>query len=146
MIREHPQIGRRILEGVHGFAPYLGIVELHHENWDGTGYPYGLKGEEVPLAARIVHVADAFDAMTSDRPYRRGMRTEVALDILRENAGTQFDPVVVDAFCRLAQEGMIEPIIGGPDKAHELSLQGLAAALAEPHPDPLPVHTEIARS
>jgi HD-GYP domain-containing protein (c-di-GMP phosphodiesterase class II) len=146
MIRQHPEIGRRILEGVHGFAPYLSIVELHHENWDGTGYPHGLRGEEVPLAARIVHVADAFDAMTSDRPYRRGMRASVALDILLQNAGTQFDPLIVEVFAGLVRDGLIEPIISGPDQVHELSLQGLAAALAEPKPDISPVHTEISKS
>jgi HD-GYP domain-containing protein (c-di-GMP phosphodiesterase class II) len=101
LIQQHPTIGRRILEGVNGFHPYLGIVELHHENWDGTGYPHGLRGEEVPLAARIVHVADAFDAMTSDRPYRRGMSVSEALGILNRFAGTQFDPEIVGAFVNL---------------------------------------------
>jgi HD-GYP domain-containing protein (c-di-GMP phosphodiesterase class II) len=146
MIRQHPEIGRRILEGVHGFAPYLSVVELHHENWDGTGYPHGLRGEEVPLAARIVHVADAFDAMTSDRPYRRGMLTEVALKILLENAGTQFDPVIVGVFAGLVSDGLIEPIISGPDQLHALSLQELAAALADPKPEVPAIHTEINRS
>ena len=72
LIKKHPVVGRRILEAVHGFAPYLDVVELHHEDWDGSGYPHGLRGEEVPLGARIVHVADAYDAMTSDRPIGRG--------------------------------------------------------------------------
>lgn len=71
MIKEHPMIGRRILEGVNGLAPFLGAVELHHENWDGSGYPKGQSGEETPVDARIIHVSDAYDAMTSDRPYRR---------------------------------------------------------------------------
>ncbi len=102
-IRQHPEIGRKILQGVHGFAPYLSTVELHHENWDGTGYPHGLVGEETPLAARIVHVADAYDAMTSDRPYRSGMRSEDALRILEEHAGKQFDPAIVEVFVELAR-------------------------------------------
>ena len=72
LIQQHPVIGKRILENVQGLEAYLDIVELHHENLDGTGYPHGLKGEETPLHARIVKVADAYDAMTSDRPYRRG--------------------------------------------------------------------------
>ena len=131
LIKQHPEIGRRILEGVHGFAPYLSIVELHHENWDGTGYPYGLQGEEVPLSARIVHVADAYDAMTSDRPYRLGMRAEVAAGILQENAGTQFDPVIVQVFANLMKTGTIKRIISGPDQSQEQSLRGLAAALGE---------------
>jgi HD-GYP domain-containing protein (c-di-GMP phosphodiesterase class II) len=102
MIRQHPEIGRRILEGVQGFAPYLDVVELHHENWDGTGYPHGQSGETTPLAARIIHVADAYDAMTTDRPYRRGMSRARAISILREYAGTQFDPKVVEVFANVA--------------------------------------------
>ena len=73
IVKEHPVIGRRILECVRGLAPYLDAVELHHENWDGTGYPKGQSGEETPVDARIIHVSDAYDAMTSDRSYRRGM-------------------------------------------------------------------------
>ncbi|HEX4136044.1 MAG TPA: HD-GYP domain-containing protein [Bryobacteraceae bacterium] len=98
LIKEHPEIGRRILEGVHGFARYLDVVELHHENWDGTGYPKGQSGTATPLAARIVHVCDAYDAMTTDRPYRQGMNHEKAISVLREFAGTQFDPRVVEVF------------------------------------------------
>ncbi len=98
LIKQHPEIGRRILEGVQGFAPYLGAVELHHENWDGTGYPRGQAGEETPLAARIIHVSDAYDAMTTHRPYRRGMSHAEAIAILREYAGRHFDPRVVDVF------------------------------------------------
>jgi HD-GYP domain-containing protein (c-di-GMP phosphodiesterase class II) len=97
-IRQHPLIGRRILEGVEGFARFLDAVELHHENWDGSGYPHGLAGKQVPLAARIVHVTDAYDAMTSDRPYRRGFTHDAAIAILRQNSGAQFDPEIVEAF------------------------------------------------
>jgi len=100
-VKEHPVIGRRILEGVRGLAPYLGAVELHHENWDGSGYPTGQKGDETPIDARIIHVADAYDAMTSDRSYRRGLTHERAIEILREYAGTQFDPQIVELFGRL---------------------------------------------
>jgi HD-GYP domain-containing protein (c-di-GMP phosphodiesterase class II) len=101
LIQEHPSIGRRILEGVQGFAPFLAAVELHHENWDGTGYPKSQAGEETPVDARIIHVADAYDAMTTDRPYRRGMTHEQAIHILRANSGTQFDPRIVDLFTKL---------------------------------------------
>ncbi len=97
-VKQHPVIGRRILEGVRGFAPYLNAVELHHENWDGTGYPKGLAGEDIPVDARIVHVADAYDAMTSDRAYRNGMSHERAVSILVECSGTMFEPRAVEAF------------------------------------------------
>ncbi len=101
LVQKHPEIGRRILERVQGFRQFLPAVELHHENWDGSGYPHGQAGEATPLDARIIHVADAYDAMTTDRPYRRGMTHEEALSALRENAGTQFDPSVVRCFTRL---------------------------------------------
>ncbi len=101
LLKQHPEIGRRILEGVAGFQAYLPIVELHHENWDGTGYPRGLRGEDVPLGARIVHVADAYDAMTSDRPYRSGFSHEHAIAELLKFSGSQFDPAVVAVFLQL---------------------------------------------
>ena len=100
IVRLHPEIGRRILESVHGFGPYLPAVELHHENWDGSGYPHGQSGETTPIDARIIHVADAYDAMTTDRPYRPGMTHEAALRVLASNAGTQFDPAVVRHFTK----------------------------------------------
>ena len=102
LIRQHPEIGRRILEGVHGFTPYLGAVELHHENWDGTGYPRGLSGDATPLAARIIHVSDAYDAMTTNRTYRPGMSHGEAISILREFSGRHFDPQIVKVFASLA--------------------------------------------
>ncbi len=101
LVKEHPVIGRRILEGVGGLVPFLDAVELHHENWDGTGYPKGQSGEETPVDARIIHVSDAYDAMTTDRSYRRGLTHERAIEILREYAGTQFDPRIVALFANL---------------------------------------------
>jgi HD-GYP domain-containing protein (c-di-GMP phosphodiesterase class II) len=101
IVKQHPVIGRRILEGVQGFAPFLSAVELHHENWDGSGYPKGQAGLQTPIEARIIHVSDAYDAMTTDRSYRRGMTHEKAISILVENAGTQFDPHIVDVFVNL---------------------------------------------
>ena len=103
LIQQHPTIGRRILEGVQGFEDYLPIVELHHENWDGSGYPLGLRGESVPLCARIVHVADVYDAITSDRPYRRGMDNEQALRLIEDSVGKQFDPSIVRVFVDLPE-------------------------------------------
>jgi HD-GYP domain-containing protein (c-di-GMP phosphodiesterase class II) len=111
IVKQHPVIGRRILEGVHGFAPFLGAVEFHHENWDGTGYPKGLVGEETPMDARIVHVSDAYDAMTTDRSYRRGMTHEKAIAILIEFAGIQFDPTIVATFVNLPLDVLTKPSV-----------------------------------
>jgi putative nucleotidyltransferase with HDIG domain len=105
LIRRHPVIGKRILANVQGLESYLNIVELHHENWNGTGYPQGLKEADIPLQARIVKVADAYDAMTSDRPYRRGMPHMKALSILRDAAGVEMDATVVQAFATLDDGG-----------------------------------------
>jgi HD-GYP domain-containing protein (c-di-GMP phosphodiesterase class II) len=110
LVKQHPVIGRRILEGVQGFAPFLAAVELHHENWDGTGYPKGQAGEETPIEARIIHVADAYDAMTTDRSYRRGLSHERAISILNEYAGIQFDPHIVKTFVNLPREVLTEHV------------------------------------
>jgi HD-GYP domain-containing protein (c-di-GMP phosphodiesterase class II) len=104
LIKLHPQIGKRILEKVGTFRDYLPIVELHHEDYDGRGYPYGLTGEQVPLGVRIVHVADVYDAITSDRAYRAAMPPEQVLEVLVGGAGTQFDPQVVEVFLSILQE------------------------------------------
>jgi HD-GYP domain-containing protein (c-di-GMP phosphodiesterase class II) len=124
IVKQHPEIGRRILEGVHGFSPYLASVELHHENWDGTGYPKGQAGETTPLAARIIHVADAYDAMTTNRPYRTAMSHSEAIHILQKYAGRQFDPRVVDAFVEIAA------MFASPDgeDLHRLELAGARKA------------------
>jgi HD-GYP domain-containing protein (c-di-GMP phosphodiesterase class II) len=104
LVKEHPVIGRRILEGVGGFADFLAAVELHHENWDGTGYPKGQRGSETPIDARIIHVADAYDAMTTNRSYRCGMTHEAAISELMKYSGIQFDPEIVVAFVNLPHE------------------------------------------
>ena len=96
-IKRHPGLGARILRQVPFLAPHLQIVELHHERPDGRGYPYGLRGEDIPLAARIVHVADAFDAMTSARAYRAARAASEAFTELQRCADTQFDPPCVAA-------------------------------------------------
>jgi HD-GYP domain-containing protein (c-di-GMP phosphodiesterase class II) len=127
-IKRHPAIGRGILEGVNGFAPYLDTVELHHENWDGTGYPHGLRGEQTPLPARIVHVADAYDAMTSDRPYRSGMSSDDAIRILNANAGTQFDPAIVQVFTALIQAGEIRSEREAVDNQSLINMAEVTAA------------------
>ena len=121
LIRQHPVIGRRILENVQGLEAYLGIVELHHENLDGSGYPHGLKGEETPLDARIVKVADAYDAITSDRPYRRGKSHADAITILRRACGSEVDPAVVEAFAGLGDQLKQQMALGGDQSLHSLS-------------------------
>ncbi|MGD6817582.1 HD domain-containing phosphohydrolase [Metabacillus sp. 84] len=100
-IKRHPVIGANILSNVEpasAMAPLIPGVKFHHERYDGLGYPEGLKGEEIPEFGRILAVADAFDAMTSDRPYRKGMPLEQALMILQEGKGTQWDPTYTELF------------------------------------------------
>lgn len=150
LIRQHPVIGKKILECVHGFEAYLPVVELHHENWDGTGYPLGLKGDETPRVARIVKVADAYDAMTSDRPYRRGMRHEQAVAILEKHAGTQFDVPVVQAFVTLGD--IIQRPATGEVPVRD-SLHHLAAAMRSgfvsptfPAPAPPPASASVEKT
>jgi len=99
IVRKHPEFGCSLLDGL-GIEPVDDWVLHHHEHWDGSGYPGGLAGDEIPLASRIVLVADAFEAITSDRPYRTAQSPEVALEELRRHAGTQFDPAVVAALER----------------------------------------------
>ncbi|HTW43032.1 MAG TPA: HD-GYP domain-containing protein [Solirubrobacteraceae bacterium] len=102
IIKTHTVEGQRMLERVGGFMGQVGqIVRCHHERWDGGGYPDGLFGEDIPLAARIISCCDAFNAMTTNRPYRRAMATGLALAELQAHAGAQFDPVVVDALGRV---------------------------------------------
>ena len=104
IMRSHPAIGAQIVEPIRFLGDAVEIVRTHHEWFDGTGYPHGLRGEEIPLAARIFSIADSFDAMTSDRPYRRALSLDRALDEIRTGAGTQFDPDVVEAFLELIEE------------------------------------------
>jgi putative nucleotidyltransferase with HDIG domain len=99
-IKEHPTLGARIMRSVPFLAPHLPIVELHHERPDGRGYPYGLTSDEIPLLARIVHVADAFDAITSARAYRPARPFAEAIREVWRHAGTQFDAEVVQALVR----------------------------------------------
>lgn len=111
-IRLHPEMGYRIIKDIKPFEPCLGVVLHHHEAWNGTGYPYKLAGEEIPLLARIAAVADSYDAMTSDRPYRKGMPREKVERILREERGVMWDPTVVDAYFACADD--IERIFRDP--------------------------------
>jgi putative two-component system response regulator len=101
LMKLHPQLAHTMLAPIAFLGPALDIPYCHHERWDGAGYPRGLAGEQIPLAARIFAVADVWDALTSDRPYRRAMPLEAALAVIRDGAGTQFDPRVVALFFAL---------------------------------------------
>lgn len=107
IMQMHTRIGRRILAGLRGMDELLAAIELHHENFDGSGYPYGLEGDNVPIIARIVRVADAFDAMTTTRVYRPSFNAEQAAEQIRSGAGRQFDPEVVEAFEAVLREAAV---------------------------------------
>jgi len=114
-IKLHPELGYKILVDLKQFSDVLPIVLHHHEQWDGGGYPHGLAGEDIPYLARVCAVADSFDAMTSDRPYRRGMPFEKVETIFRSGSGLQWDPQIVDAFFN-AIEDIREIVQRGRDK------------------------------
>lgn len=122
LMKQHPTIGRKVLEQVVQFEKYLDAVELHHENLDGTGYPRGLKGEQIPIAARIVKVADVYDALSTDRPYRKGMAPDEVHDILRKGSGSHFDRLLVEIFLNRSV----------PSFEHRSGLEPLQRALNAP--------------
>jgi HD-GYP domain-containing protein (c-di-GMP phosphodiesterase class II) len=103
-IRRHTIAGEELLAEIAGLEHLANLVRATHESWDGSGYPDGIRGERIPLTARIVSAADSFDAMTSDRPYRSALSTEEAVAEIRAGSGTQFDPRCVKAFEALAAE------------------------------------------
>ena len=98
LVREHTLIGERIIAADDGLGPVASIVRSTHERWDGGGYPDGLAGEEIPLAARIIAICDAYEAMTTTRAYRDALTHDEAVKELRDSAGTQFDPALVEMF------------------------------------------------
>ncbi len=118
-MEQHPVIGERILRSI----PFLGevarAVRHEHERWDGSGYPDGIAGEQIPVAARLVFVCDAWHAMTSDRPYRKALPVDVARAEMRENAGTQFDPRAVDAVLDLVDHVEMPAMPSGAPPPHE---------------------------
>ena len=101
MVKAHPQVSAAVAQQVTAFQVAVPVIRHHHERWDGTGYPNGLKGDDIPLLARILAVADGFQAMTSERPYRRARTEAEALEELHKGAGTQWDPEVVKVFLKL---------------------------------------------
>ena len=118
-MEEHPVIGAEILASFSAFQGSVDIVKHHHERWDGSGYPDRIKGDAIPLGARIISVVDAFDAMTADRLYRRGMTTDDAVERLKNGIGSQFDPTVCATFIQvLIEQGIYLP----PERTPELRL------------------------
>jgi HD-GYP domain-containing protein (c-di-GMP phosphodiesterase class II) len=108
VIKKHPIIGSNIIGYFNMWTDEQKIVKHHHERWDGQGYPDRLKGEETPFLSRIMAVADVYDALTSDRSYRKKMQEDVAVKIIRENAGSQFDSAITDVFLKLHEQGTIK--------------------------------------
>lgn len=142
----HVEAGADILSSIDFPYPVVPIVRAHHENWDGTGYPNGLKGVDIPIGARILSVVDCYDALTSDRPYRGAMTDEQALEIIRARRGTMYDPIVVDTFEQVCRD--IGPMAVKPQmqKAiHQINrsaTQMMAPAPAPPPPGPSAVVAE----
>jgi putative nucleotidyltransferase with HDIG domain len=133
IMNSHPVLGAQIISPVNKLAPELPIIRHHHEWYNGSGYPDRLIGEEIPRLARILHVADAFEAMTAKRPYRMTpLSAEQALAELRKFAGIQFDPEVVDAFVRTKWvEGIRDPGRGEPDAGGPIRLRPLPPLIGE---------------
>jgi HD-GYP domain-containing protein (c-di-GMP phosphodiesterase class II) len=104
IMRTHPELAHQILSRIQYLNPVLDIPYCHHEKWDGTGYPRKLKGEEIPLTARIFAVVDVFDALTSDRPYRKAWQKKEALGYISDQSGKHFDPQAVKGFLEMVGE------------------------------------------
>jgi HD-GYP domain-containing protein (c-di-GMP phosphodiesterase class II) len=107
-MKMHPQMGVRMLEGIGFLEPALPYVLYHHERYDGKGYPVGLRGEGIPIEGRLMAVVDTFDAITSDRPYRKNLGYQKAISELTEHSGTQFDPKIADALVQAWLKGEID--------------------------------------
>jgi putative nucleotidyltransferase with HDIG domain len=130
----HVDVGADILSSIDFPYPVVPIVRAHHENWDGTGYPRGLKGSEIPIGARILSVVDCYDALTSDRPYRAALSDAEALKIVLERRGTMYDPVVVDTFKRVYRDivgEVMEPV------PHQEALAKIGRAVIARQPAPV---------
>ena len=134
-IGQHPRIGQVILEQASSLREAIPVVLHHHERYNGGGYPHGLRGSEIPLGARIVAVADAYHAMVHDRPYSEALDHEQALEELRANAGTQFDPRVVEVFCEIYADAVPADGLEEVYRLHERARGGL------PHLEPAPAKT-----
>lgn len=107
IMKSHPSIGAQIIGGIAFLEPLLPFISQHHERYDGRGYPAGLKGEEIAIQGRLLAIADTYDAMTSDRPYRKGLAAQIAYEEILKCSGSQFDPVLVRAFEKAFKAGKI---------------------------------------
>jgi HD-GYP domain-containing protein (c-di-GMP phosphodiesterase class II) len=142
IMKSHTIKGTAILETLPDLRPYIPIVRHHHERWDGKGYPDGLKGEEIDLLPRIVALADAFDAMTSNRPYRPGMPTDLAFQQIRKHAGTQFDPHLAEVFLQLRPQILERMWLRNDAQMDTLLPADIQATLQ--HPTTIQVQSEAA--
>lgn len=104
IMKKHPVYAYQILSRIEYLRPAIDVPYCHHEKWDGSGYPRGLKGEEIPLSARIFAVADVFDALTSNRPYRKAWSRESALEYIKKESGKHFDPKIVEIFLKVVEK------------------------------------------
>jgi diguanylate cyclase (GGDEF)-like protein/putative nucleotidyltransferase with HDIG domain len=118
-IKAHPRLGANIISNIPRLAPSVNSILYHHERWDGTGYPEGLKGEEIPLEARILAIADSFEAMTSPRPYRPALSIQEVVGELKQGAGLQFDPKLVEVFIEIIETGLPGKVKIGQDTSAE---------------------------
>ena len=103
-IKKHPQIAADIIRPIQFMHDIIPLILYHHERWDGKGYPAGLKGEEIPIGARIIAISDVYQALTSNRPYRKAYSKKEAMNIIKKGAGTQFDPRIVDTFLKIVKK------------------------------------------
>jgi HD-GYP domain-containing protein (c-di-GMP phosphodiesterase class II) len=109
-MKKHPELGAELIKDIHYLSAARPVILNHHERWDGSGYPYGLVGEKIPVIARIVAIADSFDAMTTKRPYRKALTPEEAFDEVITGSGKQYDPLIVEAFQHAWENGDIKEI------------------------------------
>ena len=132
-MKRHVDVGADILSAIDFPYPVVPIVRCHHESWDGSGYPRGIRGDEIPIGARILSVVDCYDALTSDRPYRRALDRDAAVAVLLERRGTMYDPLIVDAFIRILPE-IAETAL--PPQRHEAALAQISQSASVPQPTP----------
>ena len=109
-MKKHPEVGVELIKDIHFLGSAIPVILYHHERWNGSGYPYGLKGDKIPVAARIVAIADSFDAMTTERPYRKELSPEQAFNEVVSGSGIQYDPLIVETFQHAWENGDITEI------------------------------------
>lgn len=131
-MKRHPELGHRMLAGIDFLKDAAEIVYAHHEHYDGSGYPRGLKGDQIPLGARIFAVVDAYDAMTSHRPYRKARPHRNAVEEIVRNSGSQFDPDVVRAFLEAERQGLLEDKREQGERGPVTAAAGVQAPAASP--------------